>query len=198
MAARIRSNRKKRVKATLSRLKRRNRRLGEKLHSYRLWLGGLGAVALVLAFTLGFFAVEETQPDPVLIGKGKAGVNGFDTTQVAQQTPQEPAEREASADAPGQDIGSGEASYYGDELAGRPTASGETFNPGGLTAAHRTLPMGSRVRVTNVNNGKSVVVRVNDRGPFAKRRVIDLSEGAARRIGMLGAGTAMVRMELVK
>jgi len=88
------------------------------------------------------------------------------------------------------------ASYYGKELAGRRTASGERFNPGAMTAAHRTLPFGTRVRVTNIHNGRSVIVRINDRGPFVKGRSIDLSSGAARAIGM---GTAAnVRMEVIR
>ncbi|MGA9582234.1 MAG: septal ring lytic transglycosylase RlpA family protein [Allosphingosinicella sp.] len=94
-------------------------------------------------------------------------------------------------------IGHGIASYYGTELAGNRTASGERFNPNGLTAAHRTLPLGTRLRVTNVANGRSVVVRVNDRGPFVGKRLIDVSLGAAREIQMIRSGTAQVRLELV-
>jgi len=85
----------------------------------------------------------------------------------------------------------GVASYYG---SGSRTASGERFNPSEMTAAHRTLPFGTRVRVTNTNNGRSVVVRINDRGPFVHNRVIDLSTGAASAIGMIGSGTAHVRI----
>ena len=88
------------------------------------------------------------------------------------------------------------ASYYGKELAGRRTASGERFSPGAMTAAHRTLPFGTRVRVTNTHNGRSVIVRINDRGPFVKGRSIDLSSGAARAIGMGTAGN--VRMEVIR
>ncbi|HEV2746244.1 MAG TPA: septal ring lytic transglycosylase RlpA family protein [Allosphingosinicella sp.] len=95
-------------------------------------------------------------------------------------------------------VGEGEASYYGHELAGNRTASGERFNPHGLTAAHRTLPLGSTLRVTNQANGKSVVVRVNDRGPFAGHRILDLSLGAAKRIDMFRAGKARVRLELLR
>ena len=92
-------------------------------------------------------------------------------------------------------VGQGEASYYGHELAGNRTASGERFNPKALTAAHRTLPLGTKLRVTNKANGKSVIVRINDRGPFVKRRLIDLSLGAAQQINMVRAGKAMVRLE---
>lgn len=89
----------------------------------------------------------------------------------------------------------GIASYYGKELAGRRTASGSRFNPNGFTAAHRTFPFGTKLRVTNLRNGRSVLVTVTDRGPGIKSRIIDLSYGAAKRIGMTGSGTAMVRIE---
>jgi rare lipoprotein A len=95
-------------------------------------------------------------------------------------------------------VGDGEASFYGRELAGNRTASGERFNPQALTAAHRTLPLGSKLKVTNKSNGKSVVVRINDRGPFHGRRVLDVSLAAAHQIGMYRAGKATVRMELLR
>ncbi|MEQ8310780.1 MAG: septal ring lytic transglycosylase RlpA family protein [Sphingopyxis sp.] len=95
------------------------------------------------------------------------------------------------------EIDGGIASYYGNELAGNRTASGETFDPGQLTAAHRTLPFGTMVRVTNVATGDSVVVRINDRGPFAHGRVIDVSHAAAREIGMHRSGTARVKLALL-
>lgn len=109
---------------------------------------------------------------------------------IAQEQQQGDADSEA-------EIGSGLASYYGDELAGNRTASGERFDPGAMTAAHRTLAFGSKVRVTNMANGQSVVVRINDRGPFGRGRVIDISHAAAREIGMHRSGTAKVRMTLV-
>ncbi|MFN7028283.1 MAG: septal ring lytic transglycosylase RlpA family protein [Sphingopyxis sp.] len=95
------------------------------------------------------------------------------------------------------EIGGGMASYYGNELAGNRTASGERFNPSLLTAAHRSLPFGSRVRVTNISNGDSVIVRINDRGPFSHGRVIDVSHSAAREIGMHRSGTARVKLALL-
>ena len=91
----------------------------------------------------------------------------------------------------------GSASWYGPEFQGSPTASGEPFNMNALTAAHRTLPLGSYARVKNLDNGRSVVVRINDRGPHARRRMIDLSYAAAREIRMVGAGTARVEVEPV-
>jgi rare lipoprotein A len=89
----------------------------------------------------------------------------------------------------------GMASYY---RHGRKTASGEKFNPQGLTAAHRTLPFGTKVRVVNVKSGKSVVVRINDRGPFIRGRIIDLAFGAARAVGLHRAGVAKVRIDVLK
>ncbi len=88
----------------------------------------------------------------------------------------------------------GIASWYGSKFHGRPTASGERYDMYAMTAAHRTLPLPSYVRVTNLENGRSVVVRVNDRGPFHGNRIIDLSYAAASKIGMLGKGTALVEV----
>lgn len=89
----------------------------------------------------------------------------------------------------------GTASYYGKAHHGKRTASGERFNQNALTAAHRTLPFGTRVKVTNLDNGRSVVVRINDRGPFGRGRIIDLSRAAAEQLNMLRSGTAPVRLE---
>lgn len=96
----------------------------------------------------------------------------------------------------------GVASWYGSETyrktGGHMTADGEAFNPDGLSAAHKYLPLPSYVRVTNLENGKSIVVRVNDRGPFVKGRIIDLSAGAARRLGYFKKGTAEVLVETLQ
>ena len=89
----------------------------------------------------------------------------------------------------------GEASWYGPGLYGKKTASGEVLRPGALTAAHRTLPFGTCLRVTNLGNGRVVEVRVNDRGPYAANRILDVSEAAARALGMVGAGVARVRLD---
>ena len=92
---------------------------------------------------------------------------------------------------------SGVASYYGPEFAFRRTASGEMFDPKEMTAAHRTLPFGTRIRVTNLANGKRVVLRVNDRGPYRKGRVIDVSHAAARKLDFAHHGTARVRIDVL-
>jgi rare lipoprotein A len=91
----------------------------------------------------------------------------------------------------------GIASWYGPGFHGQATASGVIYNQYELTAAHQTLPLGTRVMVTNLNNGRSVEVLVNDRGPFAKERIIDLSHAAAQSIDMTGPGTAPVRIEVI-
>jgi len=91
----------------------------------------------------------------------------------------------------------GVASYYGNPHHGRRTASGERFDMHDMTAAHRTLPFGTRVRVTNLGNGRSVVVRINDRGPWKKGRIVDISYDAARELHMVGVGTARVRLDIL-
>ncbi len=93
--------------------------------------------------------------------------------------------------------GTGIASWYGYESNGRESASGESFNENAMTAAHRTLPFGTKLRVTNLNNGRSVIVRINDRGPYVQGRIIDLSKGAAIELGMLDSGTAPVRLDVL-
>jgi rare lipoprotein A len=92
----------------------------------------------------------------------------------------------------------GVASFYGRECNGQHTANGERFDPNQLTAAHRTLPFGSLVKVTNLDNGRHVVVRINDRGPYARNRVLDLSRAAARKLGFEREGTAFVRLQVLK
>ncbi|MFO8238516.1 MAG: septal ring lytic transglycosylase RlpA family protein [Prochlorococcaceae cyanobacterium] len=95
-------------------------------------------------------------------------------------------------------VAQGTASWYGPGFFGNRTASGEVFRPGTMTAAHRTLPFGTRVRVTNLNNGRSAVVRINDRGPFTGNRVIDLGHGAAQELGLVSSGLAPVRLEVLR
>lgn len=103
-----------------------------------------------------------------------------------------------SADRPFEE--EGESSWYGgngDGFAGKPTASGEIFDPGALTCAHRTLPLGSSIEVENLSNGKRLILRVNDRGPFARGRVLDVSQRAAKDLGFLGQGIARIRLRTV-
>lgn len=129
-------------------------------------------------------ASAEPEPKPASVKPVRlASLEGQDT-------------RVADASGPTQSTQSGMASYYGTE-SGSQTASGARFNPSAMTAAHRTLPFGTKVRVTNKRNGRSVVVTINDRGPFIRGRIIDLSTGAAGIIGMRSAGIAPVTVEVL-
>lgn len=134
----------------------------------------LTMVALALALALGACggAQKPQTPEKTRTGKPASSVRG---------------------------VQEGLATWYGGSLHGRPTASGERFNKNAMTAAHRTLPMQTRVRVTNKRNGRSVVLRINDRGPFGKlSHIIDVSEAAARKLGMVDAGIVPVRIEVIK
>ncbi len=95
-------------------------------------------------------------------------------------------------------LGSGQASYYGHKFIGQRTASGETYQRDAYTAAHRTAPFGSRIKVRHLGNGREVIVRVNDRGPWAKGRIIDLSYAAAQAIGLHRSGTAQVSLAMLE
>ena len=119
---------------------------------------------------------------------------------VEVTAPESPAAQPVEAPSVPQEtlLGRGSASYYAAKFNGRRTASGETFNNREMTAAHRTLPFGSRVRVTNPSSGESVVVRINDRGPFTRGRMIDVSRAAAEQLGLIAAGHATVELALVE
>jgi rare lipoprotein A len=92
----------------------------------------------------------------------------------------------------------GLASYYADSYEGKTTANGEIYRQGKITAAHKTLPFGTKVEVTNLSNNKTVVVRINDRGPYIRGRIIDLTKAAAKEIDMVGAGVAKVKIRYKK
>lgn len=133
-----------------------------------------------------------------------AAAEGSEAYETILPTPAEPlsggAEEFTEADEGleyARDLGVGVASYYGVKFGGRRTASGAIFDPGQLTAAHRTLPFGSKVEVTNERTGESVVVTINDRGPFHKNRVIDLSRAAASQIGLVRPGRGPVSLRLL-
>ncbi|AMJ68340.1 hypothetical protein AXW84_21600 [Hymenobacter sp. PAMC 26628] len=93
---------------------------------------------------------------------------------------------------------SGQGSYYANKFNGRPTTSGAIYRPGKMTAAHNTLPFGTRIRVTNVRNGRSVKVTVNDRGPHVAGRIVDVSGKAARRLDLVRAGVVPVKLEVIR
>lgn len=119
------------------------------------------------------------------------------TPALAGPRPAGPDPRAPAALGSGGFVQRGEAAWYGGGFHGRLTASGEPFDLHGLTAAHRTLPFGTRVRVENLRNGRSVVVRITDRGPFTPRRIIDLSRGAAEQLDMIRMGIAPVRIQVL-
>lgn len=110
-------------------------------------------------------------------------------TVTATATPKASAKRES--------VEVGIASWYGRAFQGRPTASGEIYDMDGLTAAHKKLPLGTKVRVTNLKNGRSVTLKINDRGPYIPGRLLDVSKAAARKLGFLGAGLTEVRIEIL-
>lgn len=183
---------------------RKRVRLGEAVgrlrRSVALWRALFLVTAVVAALLAAALVFGADPEDAVPIGVGQAGVVTAESSEplAASEVESEPEPAPLTeAPVPGEPVGEGSASYYGAELAGNPTASGERFDPDQLTAAHRTLPLGSRVRVTNVRTGASVVVRINDRGPFHGQRIIDLSREAARQIGLLRRGTGRVRVELL-
>jgi rare lipoprotein A len=137
-----------------------------------------------------------------------AAVFSLTCAMTALAQPQEPAPADPSAadaapasastpDASGGRVTEGRLAYYGAKFAGLKTANGERFDPDALTMAHRTLPFGTLVKVTNLANRRSVVVRVNDRGPAVRSRLADVSHAAAQRLRMLGAGVVKARFEVV-
>lgn len=146
-----------------------------------------------------FRSAADAQSDP---GSTKAAVQdseaveSSDDTAVAPQPVQPPTPPMPQPSVIS--VSTGEASWYGPGFYGNRTANGEVFRPGTLTAAHRTLPFGTKVRVTNLWNGRSTVVRINDRGPFHGRRVIDLAHGAANQLGLVASGIAQVRLEVLR
>lgn len=154
---------------------RRTRSVNAPAPARRPW--PLGAAALALLVYGGVVVQDAGRPAPLA---------------VAEAAP--PAALSEVADWSTGPAHRGQASWYGSDFQGSPTASGEPFNMNALTAAHRTLPLGSYARVKNLDNGRTVVVRINDRGPHARRRTIDLSYAAAEEIEMVNAGTASVEV----
>lgn len=170
------------------------------------FFGFVAAMVLALTFAIaptdsapvsvgGFFGSSQVEDTaiPVRVAShvdtSSTAADSIVTDSIAAIIPIEP--RPVAAEV----IAEGQASFYGSGFAGRPTANGERFDPTEMTAAHRTLPFGTRVRVTNVRNGQDVIVRINDRGPFHGNRIIDLSRAAASEIGMVSSGVARVRIE---
>lgn len=176
----------------------------------------LGALALLLSGSALVPAIAEssraaTTTDSVVVGPSSPEVQASSTDVAIREADSEPAPEEslikqvpptpiAPAPKPASRVvhsAKGEASWYGPGFYGNRTANGEVFRPGTLTAAHRTLPFGTKVRVTNLNNGRVAVVRINDRGPFHGGRIIDLAHGAAQQLGVTSSGVAQVKLEVI-
>ena len=170
-----------------------------------LGLGGWSLIGLAAAGLLGFAPLAASSP--AASDAGAARIETATSSAVIELVPLPPsvdvaapvAEAAPPPSAPREStLGRGSASYYAAKFHGRRTASGEAFDNADMTAAHRTLPFGSLVRVTNPANGASVVVRINDRGPFVRGRAIDLSRAAAEALGMVARGHAVVELALIE
>jgi peptidoglycan lytic transglycosylase len=138
-------------------------------------------------------ASRRVVPLLLLVAVGCAHAPRQSSVQPPPQASAEPS-RPPAPERERQIVGEGYASWYGGSLRGHLTANGERFNPSALTAAHRTLPFGTCLHVENLDNGRSVNVRVNDRGPYVSGRIVDVSEAAARRLDMLHDGLGRVRL----
>lgn len=159
------------------------------------------AMLLAGVFGIAPLAASTAEPAGVRVGPATSAavielVPVQPTADITFSAPE--AEQRPAASAPQETVlGRGSASYYAAKFNGRRTASGERFDNNEMTAAHRTLPFGSLVRVTNPANGRSVVVRINDRGPFTRGRLIDVSRAAAEELGMVARGHADVELALI-
>ena len=158
----------------------------------------LGAVALLIASSSSFApamagTLSSTAPSVAIRELNTAP--SWDEKFLRQMNPA-PAANGLLASASAA-VAVGQASWYGPGFYGNRTASGEVFRRGTLTAAHRYLAFGTKVRVTNLNNGRTAIVRINDRGPFHGGRIIDLAHGAAQELGVTSSGTAQVKLEVL-
>lgn len=153
----------------------------------------------LLAMGLGLLLIQGCAPlqgpsDGAAPAETPAQRPAPDTSTGAQPAPAPPTAKKSPA-GPAKLPQTGQASWYGAQHHGKRTASGTPYDQTALTAAHRSLPFGTRIKVTNLANGKSVEVEINDRGPYAGNRIIDLSRAAAEALGMIESGTATVRLE---
>jgi rare lipoprotein A len=159
----------------------------------------LRRAGLLRVVALGFVALTSAAPAQTVLTQSPRLQSLEQAVAAVGETPVEPSveSKLAVVRQAFETVGEGNASYYGNELAGNRTSSGERFDPAAFTCAHRSLPLGTTLRVTNLANGRSVIVRVNDRGPFTRGRILDMSLAAAREIAMVGPGHARVRLEVV-
>lgn len=152
-------------------------------------------IALVIAASSGCSIARQSLPDV----DSSSFAPPTEASLAGTENPTEPPLAAASpVSSPAPKPQAGKASFYANRFHGRKTASGRPYRKDGYTAAHRTLPLGTWVRVTNTRNDRSVLVQITDRGPYARRRIIDLSRAAASKIGMIQSGTAPVRLEVVQ
>ena len=158
---------------------------------------GLLTTCLVLFVIEGCTLIQKTSFSPVPSDTTSSQPSVIETPITPREEP--PVRPRASGKEDSSKAGklpqTGQASWYGPKFHGKTTANGETFDQNELTAAHASLPFGSKVKVTNLSNGKSVEVEITDRGPFAKNRIIDLSHAAAKALDMKDSGTTKVRLE---
>ena len=152
-------------------------------------------LALALASGLAVACTPSTSPEPREPAKQPAKPSVRPRSKRPVKRPARPAKQTRCRDIATTERGKGV--WYGGKHHGRPTASGERFNKNAMTAAHKTLPLGTRVRVTNLANHRSVDVRINDRGPYSKGRIIDVSEAAARKLDMIQAGVVPVEVRVL-
>ncbi|HUL17099.1 MAG TPA: septal ring lytic transglycosylase RlpA family protein [Terriglobales bacterium] len=161
----------------------------------------IAAAALAIAGCAGRRPVAGSQPPPLTPSPTPAGTEAgakASTSAEPGAAPSRPGRSKPGENpAPAGYMEEGNASWYGEPFHGRRASNGEIYDMHKLTAAHRTLPFNSMVRVTNLDNGKSTVVRITDRGPFVANRIIDLSEAAAEQIGAIGPGVVPVRLEVL-
>ena len=163
-----------------------------------LLLSSSSGVPAALATTDLVATSERTTAIDLAIRNAESVQDGSSAPEPPTQ-PTAPAPPIATAPQPRvKSVSVGQASWYGPGFYGNRTANGEVFRPGTLTAAHRTLPFGTQVRVTNMRNGRSTIVRINDRGPFHGQRVIDLAHGAATEVGLISSGVANVKLEVLQ
>jgi rare lipoprotein A len=158
------------------------------------------AALLVAAAAAGCSSVSSTalsSAPPTAVSSAPPRAAASSTSGAEPAMPELGAARSLEPAAVGRSVQTGYASWYGQQHHGRRTASGETYDMHELTAAHPTLPMGTRLLVTNLRNGRSAEVRVNDRGPVVEGRIIDLSYAAARRVGAIDHGVVPVRVRVV-
>lgn len=154
--------------------------------------------ALALAALFGFAPLAASTAEPAQPATSAAVIELVPLAPTTEVLASEPAVTPPAPSAPQETVlGRGSASYYAARFDGRRTASGERFDNAAMTAAHRTLPFGTLVRVTNLANGRSVIVRINDRGPFTRGRMIDVSHAAAEELGLIARGHATVELAVV-